>query len=150
MEWAWLIMAIQCYSYIGWTKHKQKRGNTEKKYGDFGLFKYGLERLQKHMVSCGKPLVCGWILGNVEIEPWFWANYNNSQTWIKAKHGDDFPNPNYDFQGSLVVRSWWNLPRTMTYDKPCQQTWGVQQDFDGFCCKYQKDSKLGYPLVMSK
>ena len=26
---------------------------------------------------------------------------NNSLTWIKAIKGDDFPNPNYDFQASL-------------------------------------------------
>ena len=37
--------------------------------------------------------------------PYIWANYNNSLTWIKAMNGDDFPNPNYDFQGSLVVSS---------------------------------------------
>ena len=40
-----------------------------------------------------------------------WANYKISLTWIKAIKGDDFPNPNYDFQGSLVVSSLWNLPR---------------------------------------
>ena len=34
-----------------------------------------------------------------------WANYNNSLTWILRPFGDDFPNPNYDFQGSLVVSS---------------------------------------------
>ena len=41
----------------------------------------------------------------------FWANYNNSLTWIKAIKGDDFPNPNHDFQGSLVVSSLFHLPR---------------------------------------
>ena len=34
-----------------------------------------------------------------------WANYNNSLPWIVGPFGDDFPNPNYDFQGSLVVSS---------------------------------------------
>ena len=34
-----------------------------------------------------------------------WANYNNSLTWILRPFGDDSPNPNYDFQGSLVVSS---------------------------------------------
>ena len=34
-----------------------------------------------------------------------WVNYNKSLAWIKAIKGDDFPNPNYDFQGSLVVSS---------------------------------------------
>ena len=47
----------------------------------------------------------------ISSHPCSWANYNNSLTWIKAIKGDDFPDPNYDFQGSLVVSSWWNLPR---------------------------------------
>ena len=34
-----------------------------------------------------------------------WVNYNNSLTWILRPFGDDFPYPNYDFQGSLVVSS---------------------------------------------
>ena len=50
-------------------KKKQQRGNTKKNMGTSAFSSTG-ERLQKHMVSCGKPLVCGWILGNVEIEPW--------------------------------------------------------------------------------
>ena len=28
----------------------------------------------------------------------FWVNYHISLTWIKPIKGDDFPNPNYDFQ----------------------------------------------------
>ena len=43
---------------------------------------------------------------NVTSSAWsIWANYNNSLTWIKAIKGDDFPQSNYDFQGSLVVSS---------------------------------------------
>ena len=42
-----------------------------------------------------------------------WANYNNSLTWIKAIKGDDFPQSNHDFRGSVAVRSWWNLPSSM-------------------------------------
>ena len=39
------------------------------------------------------------------------TNLNSS-----AIKGDDFPQSNYDFQGSLVVSSWWNLPRyNITY-----------------------------------
>ena len=34
-----------------------------------------------------------------------WANYHNSLTWILRPFGDDFPQSNYDFQGSLVVSS---------------------------------------------
>ena len=44
---------------------------------------------------------------------WIWANYNNSLIWIVGPFGDDSPKINHDFQGSVVVRSWWNLPRWM-------------------------------------
>ena len=40
-----------------------------------------------------------------------WVNYNNSLTWILRPFGDDFPQTNYDFQGSLVVSSLFHLPR---------------------------------------
>ena len=35
----------------------------------------------------------------------------NSLTWILRPFGDDSPQSNYDFQGSLAVSSWSNLPR---------------------------------------
>ena len=37
---------------------------------------------------------------------WFWANYNISLTWILRPFGDDFPNPNHDFQwgrGEVII-----------------------------------------------
>ena len=40
-------------------------------------------------------------------EYYIWANYNNSLYNLNsaAIKGDDSPNPNHDFQGSVAVRS---------------------------------------------
>ena len=38
-------------------------------------------------------------------EAWIWVNYNISLTWIVGPFGDDFPEINHDFQGSVAVRS---------------------------------------------
>ena len=38
---------------------------------------------------------------------YYFTNLNSS-----AIKGDDFPNINHEFQGSVVVRSWSNLPRS--------------------------------------
>ena len=59
-------------------KNTNSKGGTPRKNMGTPAFSSMGERFQKHMVSCGKPLVCGWILGNVEIEPWLdsWKNYD--------------------------------------------------------------------------
>ena len=47
-----------------------------------------------------------------------WVNYNISPTWLRP-FGDDSPNPNYDFQGSVAVRLQHNLPRFMETPISC-------------------------------
>ena len=49
----------------------------------------------------------------VDLSTVIWVNYNISPTWILRPFGDDFPNINHDFQGSVEQWGRYNLPWVM-------------------------------------
>ena len=79
-------------------------------------------------------IITSWLTSNTYI----WVNYHISLTWILRPFGDDFPNPNHDFQGSGEQWGRYNLPRYMIFmvrTRYCGDLRGLRGSFLGRAVK---------------
>ena len=113
-NWLWYVLPVpERNAQIGNAAH------TSMWYGVVSFPKvciYSNPQNRTHLQRINPKKFCGIIIldsldkSNIGLLPnptsiWFWANYNNSLTWILRPFGDGFPKINDDFQGSLVVSS---------------------------------------------